>query len=176
MSGNSIAAIVGAETSVIQGLLIQAAARWREEGLRVCGIVEVVPGPSVRACGGSVLRNIESGETFEIFLKEAPAHTSCILDETGVVEACASVMDRIRLSDVVVLSKFGKAEAVGSGLFDAFEIASALGKPTITSVAPKFHYFWNRFAPKAVFIGPERTQIERWKSGVAAGSVVALPG
>jgi len=166
MSGNSIAAIVGAGTPVIQKLLMQAADRWRYEGLKVCGVVEVRSDGSARSCGGSVLRNIETGETFEMFLKEAPAHTSCILDEFGVIEACASVVDRIRLSDVVILSKFGKAEAVGSGLFDAFEIASTLGKPTITSVAPKFHYFWSRFAPQAIFVRPDQDQIEQWKSGL----------
>ena len=81
MSGNSIAAIVGAGTPVIQKLLMQAADRWRYEGLKVCGVVEVRSDGSARSCGGSVLRNIETGETFEMFLKEAPAHTSCILDE-----------------------------------------------------------------------------------------------
>lgn len=175
MSGSSIAAIVGAETSVIQRLLVQAALRWRDQGLRVCGIVEDVAGPAVRACGSSVLRNIESGETFDIYLKEAPAHTSCILDEMGVVDACTSMMDSIRFSDVVILSKFGKAEAVGSGLYDAFEIASSLGKPTITSVAPKFHYFWNRFAPDAVFIRPDKEQIENWKSEATDSSLDCLP-
>lgn len=164
MSGNSIAAIVGAETPVIQKLMIQAAERWRSEGFKVCGIVEDVSIGATRACGNSVLRNIETGETFEMFLKEAPAHTSCILDEYGVLNACANVIDSIRFADIVILSKFGKAEAVGSGLFDAFESAASLGKPMLTSVAPKFHYFWNRFTPKSIFISPDRAQIEQWKA------------
>ena len=175
MNGHSIAAIVGAETPVIQKLLMQAAAGWRASGLRVCGIVEDVKGPSNRSCGGSVLRNIESGKIFEMFLEEAPAHTSYILDELGVVEACSSVIDSIPSSDVVILSKFGKAEAVGSGLFDAFELALSLGKPTITSVAPKFHYFWNRFTPNAAFIRPSHAEIESWKNG-AIRPLAALAG
>lgn len=174
MSGNSIAAIVGAQTSVIQRLLMQAADRWRGEGLRVCGVVEVVVSDEVRACGSSVLRNIETGETFEMYLKEAPAHTSCVLDEVGLIEACASIVGSIQASDVVILSKFGKAEAVGSGLFDAFELASSLGKPTITSVAPKFHYFWNRFAADATFLRPEEIQLEDWKNALLGQRATAL--
>jgi hypothetical protein len=112
------------------------------------------------------LRNIESGARFAMYLDEPPAHTSCHLDENGIVDACASLLDRIAASDVVVLSKFGKVEAVGSGLFEAFESAIALGKPILTSVAPKHHYAWNRFAPHAALIGPDQAAIEDWLSGV----------
>jgi len=166
MSGKSFAAIVGAETSVIQSLLTRAAGEWRDSGLKVCGLVEVLSKDSSRTCGASVLRNIETGETFDMFLKEAPAHTSCLLDELGIINACASIMDSVPQSDLVILSKFGKAEAVGSGLFDAFERASSLGKPTLTSVAPKFHYFWRRFAPEAAFVQPDCKQIEQWGRGL----------
>jgi hypothetical protein len=83
-----------------------------------------------------------------------------------VVDACASVVDRIATSDLVVLSKFGKVEAMGSGLFEAFEIAVRLGKPLLTSVAPKHHYAWQRFAPEAGFISPDRASIETWKRNV----------
>jgi hypothetical protein len=72
------------------------------------------------------------------------------------------VLGQIEESDIVVLSKFGKVEAVGSGLFEAFEHAIASGKPVLTSVAPKHHYAWTRFAPDAVFIRPERAAFDEW--------------
>ncbi|TPN77559.1 DUF2478 domain-containing protein [Mesorhizobium sp. CU2] len=164
MAGKLIAAIVGAESTLIQKLLVEAVSDWRRAGLTVCGVVEEAAG---RSCSG-FLRNLETGAEFAMYLDEPPVHTSCHLDELGVVDACASVVDRVAASDLVVLSKFGKLEAVGSGLFEAFETAIALGKPVLTSVAPKHHYAWQRFAPEAVFIGAGRASIEAWKRGVPA--------
>lgn len=167
MAGNLIAAIVGAESAVIQKLLAEAVSDWRRAGVRVCGLVEEAHGLTGRSCTSGLLRNLETGNVFAMYLDEPPAHTSCHLDELGVVEACASVVDRIAASDLVVLSKFGKVEAVGSGLFEAFETAIRLGKPLLTSVAPKHHYAWQRFAPEAAFIRPDRASMETWKRNVS---------
>jgi hypothetical protein len=166
MTGNAIAAIAGAEGAVIEELLERVVADWRASGLKVCGALAESDRIADRTCSAGFLRNIETGARFAMYLDEPPAHTSCHLDENGIVDACASLLDQIAASDVVVLSKFGKVEAVGSGLFEAFESATALGKPILTSVAPKHHYAWNRFAPHAEFIRPERAAIEDWLSGV----------
>ncbi|MEW6630173.1 MAG: DUF2478 domain-containing protein [Pseudomonadota bacterium] len=166
MTGKLIAAIVCAESTVIQKLLAAAVLDWRWAGLKVCGLVEEAHGLTGRSCSSGLLRNVETGNIFAMYLDEPPAHTSCTLDELGVVNACASVVDRIATSDLVVLSKFGKVEAVGSGLHEAFELAIRLDKPVLTSVAPKHHYAWQRFAPEASFIGPDRASIEAWKWNV----------
>lgn len=162
MTRSNIAAIVGAESAVIQKLLAQAIVDWRAEGLKVCGLVEEAHGLTGRSCSAGLLRNIQTDNVYAMYLDEPPAHTSCHLDELGVVGACSSVLGQIEESDVVVLSKFGKVEAVGSGLFEAFEHAIASGKPVLTSVAPKHHYAWTRFAPDAVFIRPERAAFDEW--------------
>lgn len=161
-----IAAIVGAESAIIQKLLAEAVLDWRRAGAKVCGLVEEAHGLTGRSCSSGLLRNLETGNLFAMYLEEPPAHTSCHLDELGVVNACASVIDRVAVSDLVVLSKFGKVEAVGSGLFEAFETAISLGKPLLTSVSPKHDYAWRRFAPDAVLIRPDRASIEAWKRTV----------
>ena len=168
MTGNLIAAIVGAESTVIQKILAEAVSDWRRAGLKVCGVVEEAHGLAGRSCSSGFLRNLETGNLFAMYLDEPPAHASCHLDELGVVDACASVVDRVAANDLVVLSKFGKLEAVDSGLFEAFEIAVELGKPLLTSVAPKHHYAWQRFAPDAMFIRPERASIEAWRRSISA--------
>ncbi|KQZ81818.1 hypothetical protein ASD64_08630 [Mesorhizobium sp. Root157] len=166
MMGNAIAAIAGAEGAVIEELLERAATDWRASGLKVCGALAESDRIADRTCSAGFLRNIETGARFAMYLKDPPAHTSCHLDENGIVDACASLSNQIAASDVVVLSKFGKVEAVGSGLFEAFVSAIAQGKPILTSVAPKHLYAWQRFAPDAVFIRPERALLEQWLSGV----------
>ncbi|TPM32897.1 DUF2478 domain-containing protein [Mesorhizobium sp. B2-3-4] len=170
MSGKLIAAIVGAESTVIQKLLAEAVAEWRRAGVQVCGVLEEAHGLTGRSCSSGLLRNLQTGNLFAMYLDEPPAHTSCHLDEMGVVDACASVVDHVATSDLIVLSKFGKLEAVGSGLFEAFETAINLGKPLLTSVAPKHHYAWQRFAPDAVFISPDRASIEAWRRSVASAA------
>lgn len=170
MPGNLIAAIVGAESTAIQKLLFDAVADWRRAGVKVCGLVEEAHSQTSRRSCSGFLRNLETGNVFPMYLDEPPAHTSCHLDELGVVDACASVIDRIAASDLVVLSKFGKLEAVGSGLFEAFEIAIRLGKPLLTSVAPKHHYAWQRFVREAEFISPDRASIETWERSVSGAS------
>lgn len=170
MTGNLIAAIVGAESAVIQRLLADTVADWQRAGMKVCGVVEEAHGLTGRSCSSGLLRNLQTGNIFPMYLDEPPAHTSCHLDELGVVNACASIAAHIATSDLVVLSKFGKVEAVGSGLFEAFETAVRLGKPVLTSVAPKHHYAWQRFAPEAIFIRPDRVSIEAWKRDVSNAS------
>lgn len=167
MTGNLIAAIVGAESTVIQKLLAEAASDWRRAGVKVCGVVEEAHGLTGRSCSSGLLRNLQTGNIFAMYLEEPPAHTSCHLDELGVVDACASIVDQLAASDLVVLSKFGKVEAVGSGLFEAFELAVRLDKPLLTSVAPKHHYAWKHFAPDAAFIRPDRASIETWRRNVS---------
>lgn len=167
MAQNAIAAITGAETAPIQALLLNAVARWRAAGLVVCGLIEESDGPVESSCSGGSLRNLVTGERFAMYLDEPPEHTSCHLDELGVTAAGESVLDQIAGSDVVVLSKFGKVEAVSGGLFCAFEAASALGKPVITSVAPKHNYPWQRFAPEAKMIRAQQAEIDGWWQSVA---------
>jgi hypothetical protein len=171
MTGNAIAAVAGAEGAVIQKLLAEAVADWRAQGINVCGMVEEAHSLTGRTCSAGLLRNIVTGSRYKMYLEEPPAHTSCHLDETGVVGACASMLDQIAASDLVVISKFGKVEAVSSGLFEAFERAIKHGKPILTSVAPKHLYAWQRFAPDAVFIRPERALLEEWLSGVLRRSL-----
>lgn len=174
----SVGAIAGADGTLVQDLLAETVAAWRDRGIEVCGLLGEPHDLVGRACSGGLLRNIVTGIRFPMYLEEPPAHTSCHLDESGVVSACASVLRQIAGSDLVVLNKFGKVEAGGSGLFEAFETAVALGKPVLTSVAPKHHYAWLRFAPQAVFVRPERVALEAWLESVlprAARSVPADP-
>jgi len=61
-----------------------------------------------------------------------------------------------------VLSKFGKLEAAGQGLFPAFEAAAAAGKPVLTSVSSKHRDAWRAFAPDADFIQADEAALTEW--------------
>jgi Cyanate lyase C-terminal domain/Protein of unknown function (DUF2478) len=73
-------------------------------------------GPSDRTCTAGILRDIVSGKPYQIHLETPPNHTSCDIDAAGVETACAAVINDVLASDLVVLSKFRKLEAVQQGL------------------------------------------------------------
>jgi hypothetical protein len=110
------------------------------------------------------LRDIGTGDRFAIYLETPPADTSCHLNAKGVEAACASVIDQIASSDLIVLSKFGKLEAMGRGLFPAFEAAIAAGTPIPTTVSDKHRDAWEAFAPDAAYLEASRSALADWWS------------
>src|SRR5262245_10950641 len=103
-------------------------------------------------CTAGILRDIVSGLPYQIHLETPPDHATCDIDAAGVESACAAVIHDVLASDLVVLSKFGKLEAMQRGLASAFEAAIAAGKPVLTSVSNKHRDAWLAFAPDALLL------------------------
>lgn len=114
------------------------------------------------ACSAGLLRDIVSGRSFSIQLDAAPAGTTCHLDSRGVEDACAELLPGIATADVVVLSKFGKLEAMQQGFWRAFSAAVAAGKPLLTTVSSRHAEAWRAFAPQAEWLQPDNPSIEQW--------------
>jgi len=144
-----------------QALLSEAVARWRGAGATIVGLL-AEDGDGEEACSAAFLRDIATGRSFSIQLDAAPAGTACHLDAAGLSEACAGLLPRIAAADLIVLSKFGKTEAAGSGLRTAFAAAIAAGKPLLTTVSPKHEAAWRAFAPDAAALDPDRQSLDRW--------------
>jgi len=64
------------------------------------------------------------------------------------------------------LSKFGKLEAAGGGLFGAFEAAMAERKPILTTVSDKHLDAWRDFAPAATVLPASAAALQEWWGGV----------
>jgi len=158
---SSIAVIANSTGLDSQALLSEAVARWREAGARVVGLL-AEDSDSEGTCSAAFLRDIATGRSFSIQLDAAPAGTACHLDAAGLGEACADLLPRIASADLIVLSKFGKTEAAGSGLWTAFSGAIAAGKPLLTTVSPKHAAAWHAFALDAVSLEPDRQSLDRW--------------
>jgi nucleoside-triphosphatase THEP1 len=161
--------VVDAPGAAVQALFTEAVAAWRESGVKVVGVVAEAHGLADRSCGAGFLRDIQSGRPFTIYLQERPAHTSCHLDADGVNAACAMVRRQIPGSDLVVLSKFGKLEAMGSGLADAFHAAIAAGKPILTSVSDKHRDTWRVMMPDATSLPADHAALRRWWQAARTG-------
>jgi nucleoside-triphosphatase THEP1 len=160
----SILAIGGAISAEKRSLLEDFVALRRAEGLRVAGIVETPEPGEGGACGALYVVNLATGARIGISQNLGPGSTACNLDPGGVAEACAAAQAAIEAgADVVVLSKFGKLEAGGGGLCDAFFAAAEAGIPVVTTLHPILREDWARFAGDlAEEIAPEAQALDAW--------------
>lgn len=155
-----IAMVQGAESPEIQRLFRRFADR--HAGLRIAGAIEEGE-PGRRK--SNRLRSLTDGLSYPVFQDLGPGASGCALDPAGVVLASEAVRAGIaRGCDLVILSKFGKIEAVnGSGLVPAFVAAIDAGVPVLTSAAPRWHDAWEAFAsPLFVSLPAEEEAIEQW--------------
>ncbi|MGJ4930057.1 DUF2478 domain-containing protein [Bradyrhizobium sp. HKCCYLS2038] len=141
-----IVALQGAASTAIQDLLGDFAARLAAAGLRVSGVIEG-SADKARPCKAMMLRSLDDNSMFSISQDLGPGSPACNLDPEGLALACAAVQQSIiGGTDIVILSKFGKQEAAGGGLADAFGAAISAGLPIITAVSPAMMEAWTRFA------------------------------
>ncbi len=156
-----IAVIDGANADDVYRTLLD---RWPAD-LRVAGVVAQDHGLADRACSAGYLRSLGSGELFPIFEDLGPGSVECHLEGAGALTAVEAVRrDIANGCDLVLLSKFGKLEANGAGLRDAFSAAMDAGIPVLTSVSPRFQEAWERFAPSMfVLLPPDPDRVEEWR-------------
>lgn len=161
-----IAIVRGTDSTTVQMLFKEAVTRWRASDIRVVGLIEEQRGLPGRVCNAGVLRDIVSGEAHSIYLEVPARDTACHIDATGATIACAAVLRQIERCDLVVLSKFGKLEAAGGGLFGAFETAIAEGKPILTTVSDKHINAWHHFTSAATVLPATCVALQEWWSSL----------
>jgi hypothetical protein len=107
---------------------------------------------------------------FPIFQDLGAGSDACRLDASGVAAACAAVQRDIAAGcDLVVLSKFAKAEVDRGGLGPAFAQALEAQVPILTAVSPRFMEAWGRFAePLFEMLPAEAAAIDAWWGEVRA--------
>ena len=154
MIGNNapIAVVRGRTGAEVQDVFRIFVERWRGSA-RLAGLVAENHDLPDRACSAGFLRNIATGERFSIFEDLGPGSTACHLDGLGAVRAAASVERDIAAGcDLVLLSKFGKLEAGGEGLFPAFKTAVDAGIPLLTSVPLAFEEPWKKIIGRSITV------------------------
>lgn len=164
-----IAAITGASGAEIRQVLAALVAEWRGR-FRVCGLLAEdhgLDGP--RPCSAGYLRSIADGALYPIFQDLGVGSDACHLDGGGAVAAVEAVRRDIAAGcDLVVLSKFGRLEAEGRGLREAFAAALEAGRPVLTSVSPNFTGAWREFAaPFCIDLPAEPARIRAWWEAMA---------
>ena len=162
-----IAVVQGVPSAQVQRLFQTLVERW-QPSVRLAGVIAEDHGLADRACSAGFLRRLGNDERFPIFQDLGSGAQACHLAGDGAVDAAAAVRRDIASGcDLVVLSKFGKLEAEGGGLRDAFGAAIEAEVPVLTSVSAKFVTAWQHFAtPLFVVVPDDVDRIEAWWQSV----------
>lgn len=160
--GNRIAVVRGA-SSEVQEVFRTLVERWRP-AVRLAGLIAEPHGLPDRACSAGFLRHLTSDERFSIFHDLGPGATACHLDGVGALTAADAVRRDIAAGcDLVLLSKFGKLEADGKGLFGAFTATLDAHIPLLTSISPACQPQWEKLAGKSYTVLPaDPDRIAAW--------------
>lgn len=174
-----VAVVQGAPSSLVQSMFRACVERWRPD-VRIAGVIEEDHGLGERVCSAGKLRNIVDGRSYPIFQDLGSGSSACHLDGTGAISASEAVrLDIAAGCDLVLLSKFGKLEAAGTGLAPAFIAAIEAGVPLLTAVSPAFQAAWERFAaPFFIALPADPEMIEAWWNTASArcgGAASGLP-
>ncbi len=164
-----IASFQCADSGIAAREMAKAVAVLAESGVRIAGVVEDRDPASAARRAAGTLRNISTAESNKIYLDTTREDTSCRVDALGIGAACDRVMLEIAGADLVVLSKFGKLEAEGDGLYPALEAAFEAGKPVLTAVSKDYRKRWEALTPSGVIV-TDCDEALAWYASLAANN------
>jgi hypothetical protein len=130
----------------IDGFMSRLAERLRAEHVRLAGAVQENTPGEASVCSAMSLIDLTSRGRVRISQDLGPQAQGCRLDARGLAEVCA-LIERTPAQDVelVLLNRFGKAEAEGGGLRSAFVRAIDAGIPVLTAVRANYADAWSQF-------------------------------
>lgn len=121
-------------------------------------------------CAAMTLIDLATGKRFEISQNLGPESQGCRLDAGGLVEVGA-ILDMAvdHAHDLLILNKFGRAEAEGSGLRSVIARALDEGVPVLTAVSPIYSEAWREFhGGLATELAPDSELILAWCRGAVS--------
>lgn len=125
--------IIATERGLAGPLLAEVVDRLRAAGWPLAGALQ----PEAEACLSMQLRLLSPDRVMQISQSLGPMASGCRLD-TGALAAAAGLVEASLVTGarLLILNKFGKAEAEGGGFRPLIGQALARGIPVLTSVAP----------------------------------------
>ena len=163
--GAAVCAVLREEARATDDLLVRVAERARAAGLRLAGALQKdEPRPRRRRCE-MFLSDLTSGRLIRISEDRGDLAQGCRLDPGALTEAAALIERAIRSAspDLVILNKFGKAEAEeGGGVRDAIAAALEADIPVLIGVAEAYAPALRDFAGDLCAIAADEAAVWRW--------------
>lgn len=138
--------------------------RLRDDGLRLGGATQENAGTVADHCAAMTLVNIATGARIRISQDLGSQARGCRLDPYALAQFGALLDAAIDESvDLLILNKFGRAEADGHGLRGIFARAIEAGIPVLTAVRPPYVEAWTKFHEGlAADLAPDLERVRAW--------------
>jgi hypothetical protein len=159
-----LAAVVYQAGFQIDDFLTRAVNLLRADHVKLGGAIQENARCATGFCSVMTLIDLASQSRFRISQDLGSQAQGCRLDSRGLMEVGA-LLDRTLDGDVelLVLNRFGKAEAEGGGLRSAFARAIESGIPVVTAVNSNYIEAWSEFhGGLAINLPPELDAVLAW--------------
>ena len=166
-----IACITGDGSFPADQLLSEVAARCMAMGLQICGVVQqdrdAAPG---RKCHMEIVV-LPDGPKLRISQDRGELARGCRLDADALERAVAQTAQRlVPETDLLIVNKFGKHEAMGRGFRPVIAQAVDLQIPVVLAVSPLNREALDHFAEGAVqFLSHDSQAVIDWVAQTTTG-------
>jgi len=142
----TLASVTFDQRDPVDRLMAQVVARLEAAGQRIGGVIQIAEEPCGGCAGAMWLCDLPSRAQVSILQDLGKDATACRLDPQALAEVAGRVESSLRSGiDLLVINRFGKAEADGHGLRHIFGEAVASGTPTLTAVRRDYAAAWQAF-------------------------------
>ena len=136
-----LAAVIYDEGDPIDAIFAQVRAALEARGQKVGGVAQTPCAETIYAV------HIDSGRTFDLMQDLGPCASGCRLDSGALAEVAGLLAQSLaERPDLLLISRFGRAEADGGGFIAEIGAAAVLGQPTLVGVARKRAADWRAYA------------------------------
>lgn len=159
-----LAAILYGPGDDADALLSDFAQGLLQRGVRVGGIVQRNTRDEVGKKSGMDIIDLANGDAISICQDLGSGSMTCKLDAAGLAQAGMAVHRAIAAdADLIVINKFSKQEASGSGLRGELAEAITSGIPVLTAVPQKCIEDWRTFTGDlGTLLPPSRPAMDAW--------------
>lgn len=165
MSGTVRLAAIGYQSGFkIDDFLRRVTDRLRAERISLGGALQENTGGGEGTCSAMILIDLTSQSRFQISQELGLQSEACRLDARGLSEIGA-LLDRTldQPIELLILNRFGTAEAEGGGLRSTFVRAIDAGIPILTAVRPPYTEAWSKFhGGLAIDLPPDLGRVLAW--------------
>lgn len=131
----------------VDDLLLGMAEGLRARGASVAGFVQERRSAPDCGCPGILLHDLATGAAHDISEQRGPGASGCNLDWAALTERAADLERAVaeRAPALVIVSRFGKAEAEGRGFCGVIETCLERAVPVLVAYRAAFGDAWGRY-------------------------------
>jgi nucleoside-triphosphatase THEP1 len=168
-----ILAAVYRDGATFEKLLQRAVAALRADGLRLGGLIQhSVPNAHRRKCD-MLLEDLSTGERYPISEDRGALASGCVLDTDRLLTASIAAENGLsETTDLLILSKFGKAETEGGGTRSLLAQALDLAVPILIGVPEVNRAAFETFA-EGLYVAVDMTEAD---AAILAQAAMRLAG